>query len=230
MARLIYFPKGETRMKHVYENFSRKVFSGFNDSYLCYGSLISDTQGESAPDGFYWEFKKGGYKAYCEEICKDWIYIIRSNLANNPIELVVGEYKGLWSPSQYNWRTDRISFEIQCDLRKLKKYCWKENAENFDTFLRKNWSSYDGFISLIPNNLEDFKLRYKLDKNRLIDIMLEFYLLQNVDFQDVEFDVLEENCIRLSDKICLERLSDFTQWDYEWNDTKCEYEPTVQLA
>lgn len=63
--------------------------------------------------------------------------------------------------------------------------------------MKENYSSYDGFISFIPNNIYAFKDKYfneyktfeERERNNLINVMLEFYFECQIDF---ETDVNEQ--------------------------------------
>ena len=82
-------------------------------------------------------------------------------------------------------------------LRALEHWCLKDKPEEFDKYLKENYSSYDGFISFIPNNIYAFKDKYfneyktfeERERNNLINVMLEFYFECQIDF---ETDVNEQ--------------------------------------
>lgn len=64
----------------------------------------------------------------------------------------------MYHPRQYNYSDDEIDFIISgrySDYEKLEQECLA-NAEMFDSFLKKNYSSYDGFVSFMPSNIDEF--------------------------------------------------------------------------
>lgn len=64
-----------------------------------------------------------------------------------------------------------------------------------------------------------YKHGYNLcTKDDLIQVMVEFYLLENVDFAEVEYDVLENEWERISNNVILRKSDDWTQWDFEYGD------------
>ena len=215
-------------MKHVYENFSCSVFPGFYESNLLNSDTLYYHDSESLPDGYCWEFVKGGYDNFCKETCKEWVNAISDNFEDNPLGMTIGKYKSMWSPREYNFSTDRISFEVSVDLRKLKKYCFNTERSDFNQYLHDKWSSYDGFISFIPNNVPEFMEKYRHDKS-LIDIMIEYYLLRFINFEDVEYDVLEEDWSRIHEFITLEDENG-KLWDYEWDNKTEKCVPTTMIA
>ena len=187
------------------------------------------------PDGYGWEFVKGGFTNFTEATCKAWVDAIADNFTDNPIGMKIGAYRSMWSPREYNFATDRISFSVEFDLRKLKKYCFKERRKAFDGYLKAHWSSCSGFWSFIPNNAYLFEQCYNgkatyccIGKDDLIRIMVEWYLLENVDFQNVEYNVCEYENERLYENVTLCKSDDWSLWDYEYTDNG--YIPTKKIA
>ena len=86
------------------------------------------------------------------------------------------QFINLSSPQYYNYDTDRLNIEIDVNLTKLKKYI-KQNKTDFNQYLKDNFTSYDGFISFVENNYNSFFEDYKINKNRCIQVMIEYYIL-----------------------------------------------------
>ncbi len=219
-------------MKTVYENFSSMVFPGFYESLLYNSDTLYHFEYGELPDGFCWEFVNNGYCKYTEAVCKEWVSIIKDELSVNSLNMKIGKFKRMWSPKEYNFMTDRISFEVSVNLNDLKRYCFKTRRAAFDTYLHKYWSSRDGFWSFIPNTVGAFEYRYKhscnlCTKKDLIQIMIEWYLLESVDFEGVEETVLESQWELLSENVALQSTDDWSLWDYEYNDG---YKPTKRIA
>lgn len=109
------------------------------------------------------------------------------------------------SPREYNFTTDKLIVNVEFRLRALEHWCLKNKPEKFNKYLKENYSSYDGFISFIPNSIDAFKEKYfneyktfeERERNNLINIMLEFYFECQIDFKtDVNEEILywrEEN-------------------------------------
>lgn len=225
-------------MKKVYENASCKVFPGFYESLLYNSDTLCNLDYGRLPEGFCWEFVKGGYQSFCKETCEDWVSAMQDALENsryadhdNPLGLKIGKYCGMWSPKEYNFRTDRIQFKVEVNLNKLKEYCWKTCREEFDKYLFENWSDRPGFWSFVPNSVCSFEYKYKRgkDKDMLIDIMIEWYLLKFIDFEDVEYSVFENDYERLYENITLQSESDWSLWDYEYDSDTDRIIPTRKL-
>ena len=219
-------------MKRVYTNSKYTVFPGFYESVLYNSDTLYYFETDELPEGFCWEFVKGGFEKFENETCEAWVEAMKDNLFDNPIGLRIGKYTSLYSPKYYNFSTDKISFEVEVNLNELKKYCWVTCEKEFNDYLFKNWSSYDGFISFIPNNLSEYKEEYKLrndwKKDALIDIMIEWYLLKFIDFGDVTQDVCSEDWMRIYENVTLQSEEDWSLWDFEYDDKK-GYVPTHKI-
>lgn len=170
--------------KIKYENWSCEVFPGFYDSVIS-SEFALDFEQMMAPKGLYLEVHD--HQWYANEVCRQWVALI--DFDENPAGMRVGRYLGMDSPREYNFRTDRITFEVEVDLNKLKRHCFKDNAVRFARYLGECWQSRDGFWSFIPCTLQDFKDTYRsvpAKRSELVDVMIEFYLLEHVDFDTVE--------------------------------------------
>ena len=68
------------------------------------------------------------------------------------------EYKGVYSPKYYNYTTDKIDYTIKTNektMQELKKYIL--NLPGAEQYIFKRFSSYDGFISFLSNDIEYWK-------------------------------------------------------------------------
>ena len=225
-------------MKKVYENWSCEIFPGFYESLLYNSDTLCHFDSEALPDGYGWEFVKGGWDKFCKETCEKWVDAMRNELENskysdkdNPLNLKIEKYCGMWSPREYNFMTDKIQFRVEVNLNKLKKYCWETRREDFDKYLHEHWTSYSGFISFVPNNVNGFIQDYKANyhKDGLIDIMIEWYLLEFIDFEDVELSMCDSEFERLYNKLTLQSEEDWTLWDCEYDRETEKYKPTHKL-
>lgn len=59
------------------------------------------------------------------------------------------------SPKQYNYGTDEIYATANFDMKEIIDYL-VANKESFDSYAKDNFSSYDGFVSFLPNNYDEF--------------------------------------------------------------------------
>lgn len=197
-------------MKIVYENWSSQVFPGFYDSSLSY-----PLEHERCQDGYYLEIFD--YKKYMELVAEE--YVLNISFIDNPVDMQIGRCLGVNSPQYYNYYTDTIGMEIQVDMHLLEEHCLVTKSEAFEEYLNKNWSSGSGFISYIPDNLHQFKREYyESECSALQDVMIEFYLLEYVDFQSVEL-FTAERCYELAYEAGVVLVDNKgNTYDYEYDD------------
>lgn len=95
----------------------------------------------------------------------------------------------VYHPSQYNYSGDELEFNLevnQDEYENLRKEALS-NSE-FENFLKSNYSSSSGFISSMPNNIEDFN-RSKTWQSMVQVIM---FALRNTDLDSVNDNYLDE--------------------------------------
>jgi hypothetical protein len=98
------------------------------------------------------------------------------------------DFNHLWSPRFYNYDTDEIYLKIELEdeqLEEIELFCFGEEKKYFESHLREDYSSYDGWISFISNNLQEFKgeyRRYKREEDSkcktYLSILFEFIFTQ----------------------------------------------------
>jgi hypothetical protein len=90
--------------------------------------------------------------------------------------------EGYSSPREYNFRGDWQIFDIDCtSFVPLLRYCLSREKE-FEEFLRKNYTSYDGFLSFTSNNVYEWKLDIRADKMTAWGAAVRFFLEREGDF------------------------------------------------
>lgn len=173
-------------MKKIFENDTCIVFEGFYESNL----FNSDTEfylNELLQDNEHpetYEITGQNYKDYEKSVCELHADTLMDILKENDFTIVKSiKYHGMWSPSYYNFYTDKIKLNVDFNLNELKKYCFKENKNDFNFYINKKYSSRSGFISFVDNYIKDFINTYKTDKQKkdtYIDIMLEYYFIRAI--------------------------------------------------
>jgi len=181
---------------HEFINDTLIVFEGFYESYL----FNSDTEfylNELLQDSEHpetYEITGQNYKDYEKSVCElhaDSLNECLNDLRTyEKIDIVKSvKFKNMTSPAYYNFTTDKLHLLVDFNLTALKKYCFIDNREDFNFYLQENYTSYDGFISFIDNNIKDFEkivLKRKLDswesnkKDAYIDIMLEYHFIRAI--------------------------------------------------
>lgn len=165
-----------------------RLFSGFYESEL-YNSDMLYYMSENDEEDREWDFIPGGYEEFEKAVCKKCVENIMDLMDNNDT-ITDMQFKELNSPREYNFTTDKLVCEVEVDLDKLKKYCYETEREKFEEYLKENYSSYDGFISFVPNNVKEFE-----QENDDTDVMIDFYILSHLedDYSKEGWEVLRED-------------------------------------
>ena len=59
--------------------------------------------------------------------------------------------------------------------------------------------------------------------------MIEYYLLETIDFEDVLIEALDYQWENLHNNVTLQLEKDWSLWDYEYDNKTCKYIPTKKL-
>lgn len=92
-----------------------------------------------------------------------WDKCVQDNLEEKLVELFRDELgiqikytaAGYYSPREYNFGHDENDFYLEGDFTNLITFC--KNHEDFERFLKDNYTSCDGFRSNTSNNLTDWE-------------------------------------------------------------------------
>jgi hypothetical protein len=179
--------------KVEYQNWSIEIFQGFYESEL-YNSDTEYSFNANSDDEQGFELQD--WEGFTQAVAKAHADLLFDNLEQKEQIITAIEYKGLCSPKYYNFETDKLELIIECDIEALKGYCFN-NYKDFDTYLHENFTSCDGFISFVPNNVQEFASRYKDDTERLLNVMIEYYLLRNLDLETYRYATVEyaQDCL-----------------------------------
>lgn len=178
------------KVEHTIEN--AFLFPGFYNTILDPDSYLNEDEEVIAENN----------PAYEAQVGKDVAERIEDSVMGDVLGSI--EYVSIDSPAYYNYRNDYLIVNVEVDIKALESYCFEEHKENFARYLKDFHSSYDGFISYIETDLEDFKKDYETRTGnvRCRDVMIEYYMLatiaddynitkENIDavMQDYQYDL-----------------------------------------
>ena len=191
-------------MKHTYNNWSTDIFEGFYKSNLWNSDSLYWIEESDRQEGYLndnEEYDIDDFEAFTKEVSENAVYFLFEALDEHDV-IKDMKFKDLYSPKYYNYETDSLIIDVDVDMRKLKKYCFTTKKEAFNQYLKDNFTSCDGFISYISNNIKDFKEDYNQpSNNKEINVMIEFYLLTQINNSDSEFDRNTNYHYRLYDSL-----------------------------
>lgn len=167
--------------KIVYENISTDIFPGFYESIL----FNSDTE-HLANEVFEDEKDREivNFKEFTEDVAKGCAEALKDNLYQDDEIIIDMSYHSLFSPNSYNYGTDKLRLNVEFNLELLKEFCFIKHEKDFEKFLKMNFTSCDGFVSFIENNLKDFKQKVEEKHTNHLEVMIEYYLLENVNIEN----------------------------------------------
>lgn len=178
-------------MKIKYQNWSTDIFEGFYESNL-YNSdtelYITEALQENNE-----QYEINNFEEYQKDVAHKASELLEAACKDPIIKSI--KYLSITSPRYYNYSTDKLNLLIDVNLTKLKNYINK-NKTAFDKYLKENFTSYDGFISFVDNNYKNFIHTYKTDKSekeRCINVMLEYYILEKIKDSDYHQELYEYN-------------------------------------
>jgi len=125
------------------------------------------------------------FKEYSEEIVANWVQAWKDNAP----EIVLSvENEHMWSPRYYNFDTDRIYADVEL------RDDWKDVMRNFIALnfdwlrdrIKKDWTSYDGFMSFMENDVDEWPAHLFEDEDeRYISTMLGYMMyFENKDIRE----------------------------------------------
>lgn len=149
----------------------------FDDYYI--NEDFENGDSEYNAEQFWDNFDNDKYKAKIQELAADFLMYEIDDNNGNEIKIEAGE---LYSPKYYNFDTDNIELTVEFDKVKILNNVFKD-VNAFDTFLKENYSSYDGFCSFIANNFEEWYIDYKDEKETAIGALLT-YLFKDSEYEE----------------------------------------------
>lgn len=183
-------------MKYI--NWDTKIFAGFYDSFLYNSDMLYNLtmESENLTDKEYYDFyddEQGVYtfEKYQQAVAKECVKALFSNIVQGSNDIIKDmQFVALQSPRFYNFETDKLEIEISLDWDKLLIWT-QENDGVFNKYLHDEFTSRDGFTSFVPNNYNEFMSNLQDDFERLSQVIIEFYILRNLDFDSYEQDCVE---------------------------------------
>lgn len=135
-----------------------------------------------------------------------WVGKINEMLSEDSIIESLGvckvENASLNSPQFYNYENDSIEFDLIIPEETIEKFRNTEYDDEFFKWSKRNYGSYDGFISFFPYERQQFEMALKtsdLDLSRAISMIIMKIFEQEFGEdeiarcqRDFEDDVIEE--------------------------------------
>jgi len=172
------------------------VFNGF------YGTLF---ESDSAEESELRDLDKTSYevnfdyKEYMERVSIACVGAIQQYLLHDNIAVGI-EFKELASPREYNFTNDTIWVELKISedsFDYLMKYCFVDNAKEFQEFLTREYASRSGFVSFVEDDIKQWESEFLQEESKYFGKcfggLLNFYF-ENEGYTDADLqnDVVQE--------------------------------------
>ena len=166
------------------------VFPGFYGTIISPDSVIDDII-ESLDDYDYNDMTFDT-KKWADDISKDFCQLVATELSSILECNIRILFERVVSPKFYNFSTDCVDIEIQFLKCAVDTYLIN-NINEFNIYIHKKHTSYDGFISFHSNDYREWLPTYHDDMYKLGSV-LEFILTNenNTISHDLQIQVLEQ--------------------------------------
>ena len=127
------------------------VFPGFYNTFFeCDESDVIDSYNQENDTNFDYDNFEWDYSEYYDQIARNCCDAIETLLKKNNIVQSI-KFQNIVSPLYYNYSNDGINVEVEINIENLILFI-AQNKEEFDTYIKENYSSRDGFISFHSND------------------------------------------------------------------------------
>jgi hypothetical protein len=149
-------------------------------------------------DYFWSNFQNDKYKKRIQELSSEFLDGKIDN--DEGIEITI-KCKEIYSPKEYNFGTDEIVMDVTYSKMKILQVV-KKDYENFDKFLKDNYTSYDGFMSFTSNNFDDWLVDFEENEIRSVGAVLSYLFQESITENKRDFETfVVENIGYYSDYI-----------------------------
>lgn len=95
------------------------------------------------------------FEKYMDDAAKEFCVVVSEKLSKILGSKTDIQFEKIYSPREYNFTTDSVNCTISFNEKKTLLYC-KNHYEAFSEYLKKNYTSYTGFIPKYSNCPEDW--------------------------------------------------------------------------
>lgn len=166
---------------------------GMYDSHISSDSIFDDyTINDDKENGYihydvdyFWEnFQNDKYKKRINELASEFLDGKIDN--DNGVEITI-KCKEIYSPKEYNFATDEIVMDVTYSKMRILQVV-KKDHENFNQFLKDNYTSYDGFMSFTSNNFDDWLVDFEENEIRSVGAVLSYLFQERITENRYEFE------------------------------------------
>ena len=200
------------------------VFNGFYETnYQFYYEDIEEyIKEERKEKGLYSDINFNDLKIDHSQYEKDIINLVCKEIKTELKQFIKKiELQKIISPREYNFSNDSANILIDVNVEEIQKFVY-DHKQQFEEFLTKRYSSYDGFIS----HYEPDFLTWEVDTKKFTDFSInDHYLGSILDFiahilKIDNFSIYSNIC---DDIIYLDYVENLEDIIHQQNGTLCEF-------
>lgn len=189
-------------MKKLVNEIFLPSFQGFYDSVWTpeWEVIIYDLDERGITLYDDWEIRP----EYYTDLAREYVYFLQEVYRNELDVDITLEFTELVRPREYNFTTDKIYCNLYCN--NVKQFTERINtliAENYDAvgeYIRKNHSSYSGFISFMSADVNDWLDKWLGDDRQLSCLL--YYLVEILRNERGELESLDsELCYPIHESV-----------------------------
>lgn len=157
---------------------------------------------------WYWDnFDNDKYVKHIENLAGSFL---NGTIESNGIEVGV-KCGSIYRPKYYNFANDEIDLTVTFNKTKVLNFA-KKNKEQFNSFLKNNYSSYDGFRSSTANNYTEWLTDYKDNNSQSIGAVFTFVLSDYIEENISDYNTFSEYVI---ENTFYTEFVNYTEYDSE---------------
>lgn len=127
------------------------------------------------------------FSQYETDVCQKLTCLIEKELIDRKLIKSI-QFETVRSPKEYNFKNDSVDIVVTLTKKNEKtimKYL-DSNRNAFASYLKKRYTSYSGFISSYPNNIDGYMIDEPLYHRHKLGAILDFICI-NEGLKEIDF-------------------------------------------
>lgn len=171
------------------------IFPGFYETWYSFNEenyLEAENQEREEKNKIEFDDLEVDEDQYENDISIKFCEVIAKNLENFVYSI---EFENIYSPKEYNFSTDSINCIIEPKTDEIKNFI-NTNKGKFSEYLKKKYTSYDGFISHYSNNFDEWQKDTnnftKYNSHNLGSILEFIHSILEIEEIDIYYNVTDD--------------------------------------
>ena len=145
------------------------------------------------------------HNEYAKEFCEQLIESSEFKALSESTGITWTKYDSLYSPKYYNFSTDSIKCWVRVNKIKLSQFL-KLEKESFSEYIKEHNTSYDGYMSYLPNTLSEYVEAIERDLTPAIITQISEYFIEKNWFDNLDYNTIDS--MTAADSIVYDNIKD----------------------